>query len=278
MSNTTQNEPYVNYRNKGCQYITGSGDMIMKHGKKFKFAHQRVHKMWNQLFSNLMRKNFTTVALLILPLLLTGCLGDRGQQIDIIERAIFGGSSGLSKKDLESVELGEKAIVLSRCTAFTPPVGLVIKNHSPVACQTGWRPENATESEPVTVELSSSKTQPISINVVTPGKYHLEYFIAHNDDFWNTYASTIHKADKLKGIATFSAGGGEVLYIGDIELDLKRHGGKELLIYNSEFSPTKSEIVAKAISIHNNVEFAQAVLSKRYPKLLYKLRTHLMQR
>lgn len=222
-----------------------------------------------------MQKAPTLLTLLFFPLLLTGCLGDRGQQVDIIGRALFSGSSGLSKKDLEAVELGDQAIVISKCTAITPPVGFVIKNHSPVACQTRWKHEN--ESEFAVVELSSSKMQPISVNVVTPGKYSLQYFIAHNDDLWNTYASTIHTADKLKDVATFSVQGGEVVYIGDIEFNLKKHGGEELLIYNSESSPIKSEIVAKAISIHDNIEVVQKMLSKRYPILQRKLQKNLIQ-
>lgn len=248
-----------------------------------------------------------TVLFLLLLLMLTSCLGNTSQQVDIIDRALFGGSRSIGKKEIAQVNNNAMAIVISKCTAVTPPVGLVIKNHSPVLCQTKWKsiesqeknngtsalilssssnPERTAGFLPdpnidlsiVGINFKSSKMEPYSIISITPGKYSLEYFIANNDDFWNTYASTIHTASNLSNVATFDVKPGEVLYIGDIELNLRDYGAKELLIYNTNHCTNKNEIMNKALSIQDNFSSASLALSKRYPTLASKIEKRLIRK
>ncbi len=185
--------------------------------------------------------------LLIFPLLFSGC------------------SSTVNQKQLDAVERGEMALIVSSCMASTPPVGLIIKDYDPEPCQTGWSITEGrgiigrSDIEHPTEMMESSKFQQICIHAVLPGKYFLTYFTAYKSDSWAGYINT-YTADNIHNIATFDAQGGDVLYIGDMDFNLR-----------------SSAIITKAISVHNNTDVAKKALEKRYPKFSDKLRTQLIQ-
>lgn len=112
----------------------------------------------------------------------------------------------MSKKDLDAVERGEKAMIVSRCTAYTPPVGLIIKDYDPVNCWTGWHITSGRNEGLIQwLGLLGDQFKQINIDVVQPGQYSLTSFIASKYDSWNGYADN-YQASDLNGTATFYAG------------------------------------------------------------------------
>ena len=159
----------------------------------------------------------------------------------------------MSQKELDSVERGEKALIVSGCVAHTPPTGIIFKNYDPVVCLTSWI---ATEGrkEGVVIDFPLEST---SMVVVEPGPYSMNYFFASKSDgdYVNKYSS------QFTDFATFYADGGDVIYIGDMNFNLR-----------------SSALIAKAISIHDNGAVAKKVLERRYSsKFSDKLRTRLIK-
>lgn len=177
----------------------------------------------------------------------------------LIFSILISGCTTLNKQQLDAVERGEKAMVVSRCIALTPPVGIMIKDYNPAVCTTSWYVTEG-QKESATAVLQSTNTQPIIINVVEPGIYNLEFFVATKLDSWNGYYNT-YKASNLNGLAKFEVKGGEIIYVGDLEFNLRN-----------------SAVIAKAISVLDNRAVAKTALARRYSsKFSDRIQTRLIQ-
>ncbi len=166
---------------------------------------------------------------------------------------LLGGCASLNQGEIDAVERGEKAIILTRCTALTPPTGIIIKNYAPVDCEYSTWKAISGRKKGVIDRLEPKMFESIVIRVVEPGQYDLWSFSALKHPI-------VYDAYNLSNIATFDVQGGEIIYIGDMEFNLR-----------------DSAIIAKAISIRNNQAAAQEALLKRYPRFFDKLRTRLIQ-
>ena len=149
---------------------------------------------------------------------------------------LISGCTSIQSKNLIAVVENEKAVVFSPCHV----------KPSFISCDATWRNEQ-TQTE----VIFGIKNQ---AQVLEPGTYSLIGFIS--DKKGDTKFCSI---TNLHNIASFSVKGGEVLYIGDLEFDIRKG-----LIHN-------------AIAIFNDKNDFQQYLLNHKPELLPKLQTRLIQ-
>lgn len=156
-------------------------------------------------------------------------------------------SNKVSQKGLDSVERGEKAVVIMPCNTAIKAHDWhgLSKSINNFRCTTTWQ-RGATDQK-----LIQQLHQ--DVYVVDPGIYNLRSFYAIGAG----YEYSVHD---LSYIAQFYVRGGEVVYLGDMLFDL-----------------TKSVLIAKMISIEDQYPRIRVMMAKENPVLLNKLDKRLMK-
>ena len=153
----------------------------------------------------------------------------------------------VSQKGIDAVQRGEKALVIIPCDS--PVSGLFNHMHN-VSCATNWQRGETEEY------LNQERHN--SIYVVNPGSYHLRsvQIITSVDQYGNT---SEYSAGNIHNIAQFVVSGGDVVYLGNIDLDL-----------------AKSKVVSEMVSINDQYDNARTMMAKENPMLLNKLEKRLI--
>ncbi|MCC8372301.1 MAG: hypothetical protein LN568_06225 [Rickettsia endosymbiont of Pseudomimeciton antennatum] len=186
-----------------------------------------------------------TLLISILIVLVSGCVGKDYNKI--------------STAGIDSVTDASKALILIQTTPIVP-------SHNDKAIATEW--ENLSVANSVlytknyrnvyiTPNLTGYKYHSIELYLVTPGEYVLKRLKY-------TWDKSSYTFSNINNIATFSVKGGDVLYIGNLTIDIKGYELNALTFLN------------RAISIQDNYEVAKQYINKDYPHLSTKLQKKLI--
>jgi|GEM_PF-2958276 hypothetical protein len=165
---------------------------------------------------------------------------------------LLSGCVSISKERLEEVERGEKAMVISRCTAIVPIMG---GDDVTEGCIIRWvKYSNGRETKIFVPKLNSPKS--LSIEFIEPGIYQLTSVSAITTD--SNYIKTYSFKD-ISNVASFKVGGGEIIYIGDLSFNFSDSGE-----------------IDRAISIVDNTALVKKLLSGKQ-QILEKMQVRLIQ-
>lgn len=165
----------------------------------------------------------------------------------------------ISNAGIDSVIGASKALILIQTTPIVPL-------HNDKAIATEWVNLSVANSVLytknyrdvyITPNLTGYQYYNIELYLITPG----EYVLNRLKYTWNNSSYTF---SNINNIATFSVKGGEVLYIGNLTIDIKGYELNVLTFLN------------RAVSIEDNYEVAKQYISKNYPHLSTKLQKKLI--
>ncbi len=185
--------------------------------------------------------------------------------------------NNIPRKSIDEVTKGNKAMIIMQTTAIVPP-GNILFNPYSKAIELDWCTvrDGAIISFDITsgknilstknyrplylgLEVSDYITKGIELYVINPGLYML----SNMKYLKNT---NIHMTrDFNPNLLKFKVDGGEVLYLGNLTIDMKNNR-----IASKHFP-------RKALSIGDNFEKAKSYLNKRHPALAPKLQKRLIK-
>ena len=162
--------------------------------------------------------------------------------------------SKVSKRDIESVQHGDKALVIMPCDTFIhfSFLGLGRNIRTDMSCYTSWQKG--------TSEKYFKQALRKGTYIVDPGIYHLrsiDAILGDNHSAMHIYSHNIHNA------AQFEVQGGEVLYVGNIMWDIHKSG---------TFLP----VFSTALSINDRYDEVRQLMKKENPDLLNRLEKRLI--
>ena len=163
------------------------------------------------------------------------------------------------EENLSDLRTGQAAIVISGCTGEYRENNLIFSNkdHSP-PCTTNWK---SALGEGISLSGYSS------LNFIPPGTYEFNgFYFSTYDDRYFTYTVT----DNAPSIFTkFSVKGGEVVYIGNFNIDAR--GSKQILraIRPTSYVDTSVSVMKRLHPLYFNSE---TNLEKKFTRRLVTLK------
>ncbi|MCC2645991.1 MAG: hypothetical protein K0R02_56 [Rickettsiaceae bacterium] len=187
----------------------------------------------------------------LILLFLTGCTGTNPNVIN--------------KNKLKSLNDGTKALILVQTTPIVSKGSLLYDRQKRI--ETSWlnlyNPNNLIRTQNyrnvyITPTVITYKYQDIELYLVNPGDYTLRSLIYYEND------AVSYRTQGLNNFANFSVKGGEILYIGNLVLNIRDNN-----IESRKF-------LRKALTVEDNYSIAKAYLETNHPSLATKLQKRLI--